>query len=124
MITYLSKFPEMKIVIQPERRAHDEKGNLVKIDGEYVKFQGGQFRTNDPKVIKFMEGYMKQWPGEVTLVDEEKLAMEREISARTKAQVEKEWAEKKTKKPVQKKPSLKDAASEEQIQEETDGVQG
>lgn len=94
---YINKrFQSLRIVGKPAKHWKDKNGNPKKSDAEDVQFLNGEFDTKnlgendlDPKkAIAIVEKYMKENPGEITVVDPKDVERE----ARIRKEVEKKVA--------------------------------
>lgn len=88
---FCSEFKGLRIVIKPMEIYKDEFGRKKKKPGVYAHFKEGEFSTNDPDIIKYMEVYMQENPSDgVTAIDEKKLEKEKKIRAKVEKKVKEE----------------------------------
>lgn len=108
---FCENYKGLRIVVKPMQAEKDEFGRKKKIPGVYVKFDNGRFQTQDPELIKFMDEYIKENPGDrITKVDEKQIAKENEIRKKVDKKVREEM-EKETKKEEEPEPKSKKSKS-------------
>lgn len=117
---FTSKYNGLKIVFKPGRKYHDDKGRPVKEKGIYAKFEEGVFKTEDKELIELLKDYMKQYPGDIVMIDEAKEKKKSEAIKKVIDEIEAEAIEEKIRKieegdikleenpPEQKKPVKKE----------------
>lgn len=81
------QFQGLKITIKPAKRWRDQQGNPKMSNGEYIQFEDGVYRTDDPKKIKILERYMSEHSGEITVLDESDINRRKKIEAKVTEQM-------------------------------------
>lgn len=67
MTQYTSKYKGHTIVLEPIK-VNKENGIIKRTEGKRIIFRDGQYRTNDPKIISFLDEYVRKYPSDVTKI--------------------------------------------------------